>query len=66
MSKRPDDLSPGDPIVTADQRRWRVSRIDRNRLPYSFLAVDEDGKTVLAGGLEQLEWRDAERTWILK
>jgi hypothetical protein len=66
LSKRPDDLSPGDAIVTADKRRWRVSRIDRNRLPYSFLAIDADGKTVLAGGLEQLEWREEERTWVLR
>jgi hypothetical protein len=65
MLKRADDLSPGDPLVTPDNRRWRVAAVDRVHYPPMFMATDDSGTTVLSAGLERVAWSPAHQCWIL-
>lgn len=64
MRKRPADITPGDPLLTPDRRRWRVSRVDR--FPGQFLAEQPDRHTVLAASLDRLVWSDVEQAWVLQ
>jgi hypothetical protein len=61
---RSREPAPGDVVITPDRRRWRVSKVDHGVVA-GFIALNLDQPEVLTGGVAQLEWRQADESWLL-
>jgi len=65
MVKRLEDLTPGDCVLTPDQRRWRVVTVERLKTRVGFLARQDGGTAMFAADVTILAWSEDHQTWIV-